>query len=122
MLLVVAGCASDPQQHGVTGVEAVYSMGTLESRLPGPITVSSALAAGEQVFRERGWTILRQESTQDRGFVLAQAPDSSFIESVQLSARSNPTGGTHVTLRVDPLGNREMTSNLFDSLLEKLGL
>jgi hypothetical protein len=121
-VLVLASCASDPQQHGVTGVEAVYSMGTLESRLPGPITVASALAAGEQVFRERGWTILRQESSLDRGFVLAQAPDSSFVESVQLSAQTNATGGTHVRLRVDPLGNRELTTNLFDSVLEKLGL
>jgi hypothetical protein len=122
MALLLAGC-SGPQvrEHGAHGVTASFSRRTLSSLLPEQVRVPAAIAAAEETFRARGYTIVSAESTEEVGRVEARPPRTTDWPSVTFAARRMPLG-TQVHVTVYPWGDQDLSRSILDGTLQKLGL
>jgi hypothetical protein len=119
--LILGGCQSTPSTHGKDGVQAVYSAGTLTGTIPEPTTTQQVMAAADQMFRDRGYSILESATTDDQGRIVGVPPRDSMTPRVTIQARTT-AGGVRVDVSVSPFGSQDLSSSMFDGLLRRLGL
>lgn len=120
LLTAGVGCSPTPSSHGKDAVAAVYAGGSLTSTIPEPTSVEQVMAAADQMFRDRGYSVLSSATTSDTGKIVAVPPRENFSPRVVFAARSTPEG-VRVDISVEPWGSRELSGNLLDGLLRRLG-
>jgi len=116
-----AGCASERVPRGASGVESTYKLTTMSALAPDTARVPAVIAAAEAVVRARGYTVVRSESTEEAGRLIARPPRYKDYPRVVLEAR-RMGGGTRVTVQVEPFGDRELSGSILDATLRRLGL
>jgi hypothetical protein len=115
------GCAHKPQYHGQRGLIGTYRAGTLSAILPAEARVPTVVAAGEQMFRDRGYTIVESNATEDAGRIIARPPRYSSYPRMFMSV-DLVESGTEVRFTYEPLGNEEVCRASLDALLRRLGM
>jgi hypothetical protein len=107
--------------HGASGITAAYAGRTLSAVLPPEIAVPAAVAAMEQTFRSRGYTIAKSTATGEQGQLLARPPRTTTFPEVEVLVTS-VVGGTRVAISNKPWGDEGLARSLMDSMLQRLGL
>lgn len=122
-LALSGGCQRQYSVHGEGDdrIVAVYSGTTLLADLPPQASVGSVLSAAEQVFRKRGYTIVEQRATEDKGMIAATPPGKAVIP--RMLVRAKPTErGTQVELSYEPAGDRKLSESVLDAIMERLDI
>ncbi len=119
----LSACNQAPRRmaHGTTGITAAYSAGTLSAVLPPEVAVPAAVAAMEQTFRSRGYSIAKSTATGEQGLILARPPRTTTFPEVEVIITS-VIGGTRVAISNKPWGDEGLSRSLMDSMLQRLGL
>jgi len=117
---MLVGCQSDPPKFG-DNTESRYSGRTLTTRLPESVRVPAAMAALDDVLRDRGYTIIETSVTEDKGRVVARAPRYNSYPRIVIEANQTATSCV-VEMRNEPFGDREQVERLMGALLGKLGV
>lgn len=117
----LGGCQARTQYQGERGLVGSYRGGTLSSVLPADVRVPAVMAAAEAMFRDRGYTIVESNSTEDAGRLIARPPRYSSYPRMFMSVDVVP-GGTRVQFTYEPISNEEVCRASLDALLRRLGM
>lgn len=120
-LFGTAGCNRYPQMQGQTGVVAVYRYPTLTADVPETTRVPAVIAAAEETFRARGYSVLQSSSTEESGLVQALPPRTGDYPRLTVVAVRVPSG-TQIRISQEPYGSQELSRSLLDGVLARLGL
>lgn len=120
--LFFPGCAKPvPTSHGASGINATYAGRVLRADLPSGTRVPSVAAAAENAMRDRGYTIVRSETTEDNALIVGRPPRySTGMEMVVTIATRGE--GAEITLRYGTFGERSTSAAMLDAILARLGL
>jgi hypothetical protein len=117
LVLALGGCAISNQTRSLVDPS--------QASMPGWVDVPTAIAAGERVLLARGYTIVRDTSTDASGELLGSASqDPTAIgptPQVLIRARA-ARGGTIVHVSHLPWHNRYHASTVLREIHEELGL
>ncbi len=117
---LAAGCRSQPQPIGQTGVQADYGLGTLKAEISPQVSVVAATTAAEIALRQRGYTIESRVGTHDEGLVVARRARAALWESVRVSTYLTPSG-TGLSVWVTPVGEEVTSRVVMEAILARLG-
>lgn len=120
-LVMLAGCERQYSLHGNSEdrIVAAYRGRTLSADLPPRAEPAAVLAAAEQVFRGRGYTIVEHRSTKDEGMIAATPPGKATMP--RMFVRAAPSKfGTLVELSYEPFGDERLSRSVLDGILERL--
>lgn len=106
--------------HGQEPVVAVYANKTLQTELPQTVPPQSVRAAAERLLRDRGYTITSSEATNDRTRVVARPPDSRLFRRIVVGS-SLGSGGTRLSVHIEPGGNETTSRDMLEGMLTLLG-
>jgi NAD/NADP transhydrogenase beta subunit len=107
--------------QGESRLEAAYAGRTLSAVLPPEVAVPAAVAAMEQTFRSRGYSIEKSTATGELGVVIARPPRTTTIPEVEAIITS-VVGGTRIAITNKPWGDEALGRSLLDGVLQRLGL
>lgn len=121
-LLALTGCRASEGFAGRSGVAASYRLGTLTADLPDEVRVRSVLAAADATLRARGYSVVGEQATADRGWARGSPPAGSLLEleDVTIWSRLSRTG-TRLGVDVKPIGAEAQARAIMDDLLRRLG-
>ncbi|MFG0258485.1 MAG: hypothetical protein ACF8GE_11335 [Phycisphaerales bacterium JB043] len=117
LVLALGGCSVSKHARSVVDPS--------QASMPRWIDVPTAIAAGERVLLARGYTIVRDISTDASGEVLGSASEDPTAigptQKVLITARASQ-GGTIVRVSHLPWHNRDHASVVLREMHEELGL
>jgi hypothetical protein len=118
----LAGCRNTaPTRVGERDVVAIHRGNTLTADVPGPVNVMSFVAAAEETFRARGYSIRESDSTADSGYLVAIPPRTNDLPRMVVRAR--PQGsGIRTSFSYQPFGDEELGRTSLDAILKRLGM
>lgn len=117
----LTGCAEPRvRAQGERGVAATYTHGTLTAMLEEPMRVQAVIAAAGAVVRGRGYSVSREESTEEAGTLEARPPRTTDWPKVTIEA-TRAAEGTRVDISVSLFGDEELSRSILDGILKKLG-
>ena len=121
--LIFGACASKPMAlpQGQSMVMATYSAGELETTLPEAARVQAVIAAADQTFAARAYSIRSREATDEFGKIVALPPRSSGYPRVTVTAQ-RVASGTRVVVEHSPWGDEASCRSTLDGILERLGM
>ncbi len=121
--LILGACASKPMAlpQGQSMVMATYSAGELETTLPDAARVQAVIAAADQTFAARAYSIRSREATDEFGKIVALPPRSSGYPRVTVTAQ-RVASGTRVVVEHSPWGDEASCRSTLDGILERLGM
>lgn len=121
--LMLGACVSKPQPlpQGRSMVMATYSAGELVTTLPEAARVQAVMAAADQTFAARAYSIKSREATDEFGKIIALPPRSSGYPRVIVTAQRVATG-TRVVVEHSPWGDESSCRSTLDGILERLGM
>ncbi len=106
------------QEHDVRGVQSMYSLGRLETRLSSRTRVEGVVAAARQSLERRGYTIKSVTSTRDEGYIKARG--GRHGDTIVVRAY-NEFDETYVRIRVWPMSDGDISLSIMDDILGRLG-
>ena len=120
---MLTACASKPLAlpQGRSMVMATYSVGELTATLPEQARVQAVMAAADQTFAARAYSVASREATEEMGTIVARPPRSSGFPRVIVTAQ-RAASGTRVTVEHSPWGDEASCRSTLDGILERLGL
>jgi hypothetical protein len=123
MMVALGACASKtmPLPQGRSMVMATYSAGELVTTLPEAARVGAVIAAADQTFAARAYSVQRREVTEESGKIIALPPRSSGFPRVIVTAQ-RVANGTRVVVEHSPWGEEAVCRSTLDGILERLGL
>lgn len=123
LTLLLAACASKPVPlpQGRSMIMATYSAGELETTLPDAARVQAVMAAADQTFAARAYSIRSREATDEFGKIVALPPRSSGYPRVIVTAQ-RVASGTRVVVEHSPWGDEASCRSMLDGILERLAL
>ncbi len=120
MMATLVGCKAPVYRYGET-IEARYAHRTLTARLPETVRVPAAIAAMDEVLRDRGYTVLETSVTEDAGLVVARAPRFNNFPRLVIEVRQTASACV-VSMRNDPFGDQDQAEQMMRALITRLGL
>jgi hypothetical protein len=121
MVVVGTGCQTTYSSHqfGEQRLVARHSGRTLMVELPKAIRVPAVIATTDEVVRGRGYTVLRQQATEEAGSISSFPPGKSSVQRliVRVTAGDN---GTEVRVSYEPFSDRKLCESILDALLARL--
>lgn len=123
LTLLLAACASKPVPlpQGRSMILATYSAGELATTLPDAARVQAVIAAADQTFAARAYSIRSREATDEFGKIVALPPRSSGYPRVIVTAQ-RVASGTRVVVEHSPWGDEASCRSMLDGILERLAL
>jgi hypothetical protein len=121
VLLAAAGCNPTYRTHGTTNIVGRYTGVELMADLPGTISVSAALAAAEEQFRDQGYSILRSSATDQSGEVVALPPRTNDFPRATVKITAGD-GVTKVSIWKSPINEEALCRGILTRICRKLGL
>jgi len=119
-LSLLSGCKTPVYRYG-NDIEARYAHRTLTARLPDTVRVPAAMAAMDEVLRDRGYTVLETSVTEDAGRVVARAPRFNNYPRLVIDIRQTASACV-VGMRNDPFGDKDQAEQMMRALIARLGL
>lgn len=118
---LLSACQTTYSSHqlGEQRVVAKYTGRTLFAEVPSTIRVPAVIAAADDVVRARGYTVLRTESTEERGMLASVPPAKDSIQQVVVRAETGDHG-TAIRVSYEPFPDRQLCESIFDAILAKL--
>ncbi|MGD9790688.1 MAG: hypothetical protein AB7Q00_12175 [Phycisphaerales bacterium] len=120
-LTALGACAPQPQYQGNSGLIATYKTRTLVADLPASASVPAVIAAAQDNFIGRGYSIPTSSTTDDVGMVVGIPPRTSDFPRVVVRATAQGDH-THVEIINEPLPDQSLARSVLDGILEQLGL
>lgn len=118
--MALLGCKTPTYRYG-DSIEATYGRRTLTARLPVTIRVPAAMAALDEVLRDRGYTVLETAVTEDAGRCVSRAPRFTSYPRMVTEMRQTASACV-VTMRNEPFGDQDQVEQMMRALVERLGL
>ena len=115
------GCGTQSKVHGETETKAIYSGRTLTARLPAEARVPAVVAAADETFRARGYTVVRSSATEEVGEIIARPPRYNNYPRIVIDM-DRATTATVVSLRYEPFGDEDLCRSILDGVLQRMGL
>ncbi len=120
-LTLAGACAPQPQYQGNSGLIATYKTRTLVADLPASASVPAVIAAAQDNFIGRGYSIPTSSTTDDVGMVVGIPPRVSDFPRVVVRATAQGKT-TRVEIINEPFPDQSLARSILDGILEQLGL
>ena len=122
--LLSSGCQTSERYQGETGIVAKWHGRTLSTEVPDAVGVPGAHYAAVEALQSRGYAVVADEATADRGYLAARGPDGTVMGGyrrvVVRTALTPAAVGVKITL--EPAGDEVAARAILDDLLRRLGL
>ena len=121
---LLAGCQTSERYQGASGLVATWQGRTLSAELPDPVRVPGAHYAAVEALMARGYAIVADEATADRGYLVARGPDGTMLSGVRrVVVRTGLTpSAVGMSITVEPAGDEVAARGILDDVLARLGL
>ncbi len=120
-LAFLGACSPVQRAQGSRGIVASFQRPTLSAQLPPEVRVPAVIAAADQVCRERGYSIVSNQSTEEAGRIVARPPRTGDFPTIAIAASIHGEG-TRIEVEVQPFGDQDWSRSVLDGILQKLGL
>lgn len=118
--ILCGGCQSAGVQGRERDQQATFSVRSLRTELPPEVEIAAVAAAGEAMFRARGYSIREKSVTRTEACLIGNTPKDGWLDQTVFRAYVTP-GGTGMTIRIDPWGDEATSRTLMDDVLARLG-
>jgi hypothetical protein len=121
LCFVGSGCQTTYSTHqlGEHRVVAKYGGRSLFVEVPETVRVPAVIAAADEVVRSRGYSVLRKESTEEKGMIASVPPAKDTIQRVIVRAEAGDHG-TAIRVSYEPFPDRRLCESILDAILAKL--
>lgn len=123
-LVLAAGCQTSERYQGESRVVATWQGRTLSAEVPDAVGVPGAHYAAVEALQARGYAVIADETTVDRGYLAASGPDGTALGGyrrvVVRTALTPAAVGVKITL--EPAGDEVAARAMLDEVLRRLGL
>jgi hypothetical protein len=116
-----AGCKTTYSTHqlGDQRIVAKYSGRALFAEVPETVRVPAVIAAADEVARARGYTVLKKETTEEKGIITVVPPARDSITQLVIHAERVDVG-TSIRVSFQPFPDRQLCESFFDAILAKV--
>ncbi|MEQ9096730.1 MAG: hypothetical protein RIE32_10755 [Phycisphaerales bacterium] len=122
--LLVGGCQTSERYQGESRTVATWKGRTLSAEVPDAVGVPGAHYAAVEALQARGYAIVADEATADRGYLAARGPDGTVLGDyrrvVVRTALTPAAVGVEISL--EPAGDEVAARAILDDVLRRLGL
>lgn len=118
----LAACSKPiTRDQGATSIRATYAGSTLSAVLPDSARVPAVMAAALATAKARGYTIIKESTTEETGLLVVRPPRASDWPQVTIEGDRVPLG-SRVRITVSVFGDEALSRSLLDGILERLGM